>query len=399
MTSLMIRRRSALAGAAALGAAGARAQAAPIRIGVLTDESGPYADSAGPGSIAAARLALQDAGPTVLGLPVEIVHADTLNKPDAAGTVAREWYDRQGVDAIVDLPVTPVAAAVLQVARDKQRAVMITAAAVSEFTSKSCAPVSTHWADDTAALARGTAGAVMRDGGKTWFFVTVDIAFGHALQAQATQVIEAAGGKVLGSAAFPVGNADFSSQLIAAQASGADIIGCASVGNDQVNLFKQASEFGLTRAGKQRLAAFLIYINDVHALGLDVCQGLTLTSGFYWDQTDASRAFAKRFIAERRAMPSKNHASVYLAVSHYLRAMASAGTRDALAVNKAMRAMPFDHFGAPGRVRADGRVLYDLSLFRVKAPGESKRPWDYYTPVSRIAAADAFLPLNPSCAS
>ena len=391
-------RRAVLAGVAASIAVSRRARAADaIKIGVLTDESGPYADSGGPGSVAAARMAAHDFGPSVLGLPIAIMHGDTQNKPDIASALARQWYDQDGVDAITDLPVTPVAAAVLQVARAKPRTVMITAAAVSEFTSKLCAPVSTHWADDTHALTTGTAREVVRQGGKRWFFITVDFTFGRALEAAAKAVIEANGGTVAGSAYFPIGNTDFASQLLAAQGSGADVIGCASVGNDQVNLIKQAGEFGLTRGGKQRMASFLVYITDIHALGLKEAQGLTLTSGFYWDQNDATRAFGKRFMAERHAMPTKNQASVYLATRHFLRAMAKAGTRDPLAVNTAMRAMPVDYFGAPASVRADGRVLYDLTLYRVKTSAQSKTDWDFYSKLSTISAGDAFLPMAASC--
>lgn len=396
MSARGIGRRAILAGGAVLLARRARAQAAPVRIGVLTDEGGPYASSGGAGSVAAARMAVQDFGGAVLGRPVEVIHADTQNKPDVAGSIARAWYDG-GVDAITDLPVTPVAAAVQQVAREKARTVLITAAAVTEFTAKTCAPVSSHWADDTHALAVGTGKVLTEGGGKTWYFVTVDFSFGEALQAEATRVIEAAGGTVLGGTRFPIGNTDFSSQLVQARTSGAKVIGLASVGGDQVNLLKQAAEFGMRTGGPQTLAGFLVYLTDIHALGLDVAQGLRFPTSFYWDRTPASRAFGQRFMAERRAMPTQNQANVYAATMHFLRAAAQAGTQDALAVGRAMRALPVEYFGVETSMRADGRVLHDLTLYRVKAPGESRSAWDYLAPVGRITAGEAFQAANPAC--
>lgn len=395
MNAQGVGRRTVLAGSAALLAGRARAEAL-VRIGVLTDESGPYASSGGAGSVAAARMAVADFGGAVLGRPVEVIRADTQNKPDVAGSIAREWYDN-GVDAITDLPVTPVAAAVQQVAREKARTVLITAAAVTEFTSKTCAPVSSHWADDTHALAAGTGKVLTQGGGKSWYFVTVDFSFGAALQAEATWVIEAGSGRVMGSAKFPIGNTDFSSQLVQARTSGAQVIGLASVGGDQVNLLKQAAEFGMQTGGPQTLAGFLVYLTDIHALGLDVAQGLRFPTSFYWDQTPASRAFGQRFMAECRAMPTQNQANVYAATTHFLRATAQAGTRDALAVGRAMRALPVEYFGADTTMRADGRVLHDLVLYRVKTPGESKAAWDYLAPVGRITAGEAFMAANPAC--
>ena len=382
-----------LAGTAALAATRARA-ADPVRIGVLGDLSGPYADSSGPGAVLAVQMAAKDFGPTVLGAPIEVMGGDTQNKPDAASTLARQWYD-SGVDAITDLPVTPVAVAVLQVAREKQRTVMINAAAISEFTSKLCAPTSTHWADDTHALTAGTTQEVMRGGGKSWFFITVDFTFGTSIETLATSIIKAGGGTVVGAARYPLGTTDFSSQLLQAQSSGAQVVGLASVGAEQVNLIKQAAEFGLPQ--KQRFASFLVYLTDIKALGLRAAQNLNITSSFYWDQNDAARTWSQRFFAERRAMPTREQASLYVCTTHYLKAMAQAGTRDAIAVNKAMRAMPLDYFGRPATVRADGRVIYDLELWRVKTPAESKSDWDLYTSLAKIPAAEAFLPPNPTC--
>jgi branched-chain amino acid transport system substrate-binding protein len=395
-------RRDVLAGAASLAATAslpARAQANPVKMGVLTDESGPYRDSGGPGSVFAAQMAVKDFGAdTLLGAPIQIVHADTQNKPDVAGSVARAWYD-QGVDAITDLPVTPVALSVVQIAKEKNRTVMITAAAVTDFTAKLCSPGLSHWADDTHALTQATAQTVVKGGGKKWFFITVDYTFGRALENAAKAVIEANGGSYLGSQYFPPGNTDFASQLLQAQASGADVIGCGSVGNDQINLIKQAAEFGLTRANGRQLAAFLVYITDIHALGLPACQGLTFSTGFYWDQSPQARAFGQRFFAERQAMPTKNQASVYLSVLHWLRSAAKAGTRDTVAVGKAMRATDVDYFGHPARVRDDGRVMYDLTLYRAKRPDESHGPWDLYAPAGTLPAEQAFLPMAPACAS
>ena len=382
-----------LAVAACLMACGAHAQER-LRIGVLTDETGPYADSAGPGSILAAEMAARDFGGSVRGRPIEIVHADTLNKPDVAAATARKWFDNDGVSAIVDLPVTPVALAVQEIAKQKNRTVMITASAASDFTAKACSPVSTHWADDTHALTTGTARALLAGGNDTWFFITVDQAFGLALEKEATAIVTASGGRVLGAVRHPIGATDYASLLLQAQASGAKVVALASVGGDLVNLLKQANEFGLRDSGKQIVAGFLTYVQDIHALGLQAAQGYTFTEGFYWNQNEIARAFAKRFFAIRGAMPSKNHAEIYTAVTHYLRAIEAAGTDEAVAVNRAMRETPLDYFGHPATVRSDGRVLFDVALWQVKTPAESTEPWDYYKFVRTIPAAEAFLPIN-----
>lgn len=382
-----------LAVVACLATSGVQAQER-LRIGVLTDETGPYADSAGPGSITAAEMAARDFGGTVRGRVIEIVHADTLNKPDVAAAIARKWFDNDGVSAIVDLPVTPVALAVQEIAKQKNRTVMITASAASEFTTKYCSPISTHWADDTHALTTGTARALLAGGNDTWFFITVDMAFGLALERDATTIVTAGGGRVLGTARYPLGTTDYASLLLQAQASGAKVVALASVGGDLVNLLKQANEFGLRDSGKQVVAGFLTYIQDINALGLAATQGYTFTEGFYWNQNEVARAFAQRFFSIRQAMPSKNHAEIYTAVTHYLRAIEAAGTDEAVAVNRAMRERPLNYFGHPATVRSDGRVLFDVELWQVKTPAESTEPWDYYTPVRTIPAAEAFLPIN-----
>jgi len=384
----------ALAVVVCLVAGAAVAQEPRLRIGVLTDETGPYADSAGPGSVLAAQMAAQDFGGTVHGRLIEIVHADTLNKPDVAAAQARKWFDADDVSAIVDLPVTPVALAVQEIAKQKDRTVMITASAASEFTTKFCSPVSTHWADDTHALTTGTVRALMAGGNDTWFFITVDQAFGLALERDATAVVLAQGGRVLGTTRHPIGATDYASLLVQAQASGAKVVALASVGGDLVNLLKQANEFGLRDGGKQIVAGFLTYVQDIHALGLAATQGYTFTEGFYWNQNDEARAFAKRFFAARGAMPSKNHAEIYTAVTHYLRAVEAVGTDEAVAVNRAMRERPLDYFGHPATVRSDGRVLFEVTLWQVKTPAESKEPWDFYIPVRTIPATEAFLPIN-----
>lgn len=390
-------RRTILGSLAATTLPRAHAQSADrIRIGVLTDSAGPYASSGGPGSVLAAKMAVADFGQTVLGKSIEIITSDTQNKPDVAGATARQWYD-DGVDAIIDLPVTPVALAVQQVAKEKGRTVMITAAAISEFTGKFCSPVSSHWADDTHAMAAASGQVLTGLGGNTWFFITVDFSFGLALQASAAGIIEAAGGKVIGSAKFPIGNTDFSSQILQAQSSGARVIGLAAVGGDQVNLIKQASEFGLAVNGAQTMAGFLVYITDVAALGLPVARGLSFGSSFYWDTNDSTRAFSKRFVAERGMVPTKNQAAIYGATLHYLKAIAQASTRDAVAVNRAMRASSVDWFGEPVVLRGDGRLMVPVTTYRVKTPDESKGPFDLYEPIGRLTPEQAFLPISPGC--
>ena len=372
---------------------GAQAEAPPLKIGVLTDASGPYADSGGPGSVVAAEMAAKDFGGEVLGRKIEVVLGDTLNKPDVASAVARRWFDVEGVSAIIDLPVTPIAFAAQAVAKEKNRTVMITAGATTAITDKFCAINSSHWADDSYALATAIATLETEGGAKTWFFLTVDTAFGAALQGQASKTIEAKGGKVLGAIKYSLGASDYSSPLLQAQASGADRIGLAGA-SEAANEIKQGAEFGIGRDGKQALVGFLVYITDVHALGLQTAQNLKLTSSFYWDQNDPARAFAKRFFAARNQMPTRNHAAIYTAVKHYLEAVKAVGSDDAAAVGKAMRAAPIDYFGHAAQMRADGRVLYDLTLYRVKTPGESKAPWDYYEKVRDIPAAQAFKPQN-----
>ncbi len=392
-------------GIAALALGTALAHAAPaaaqisddvVRFGILTDLSGPYADSGGKGSVVAAEMAAKDFGGTVRGKKIEVVSADHQNKPDVASAIARRWFDTERVDAVLDLPVTAIALAVQQVAKEKNRTVMITAAATSDLTAKTCSSVSTHWTDDTNALTAGTARAVFERGGKNWYFITVDHAFGHALQKQASDVVTALGGKVVGTSRFPINNADYSSFLLQAQTSGADVVGFAAVGDDFSKAIKQANEFGLM-SGKQTMTGFLVYITDIHALGLPVAQNLTFSEAFYWDQNEGTRAFAKRFQEAVGIMPTKNHALIYTATLHYLKGIDKAGTDEAVAANKAMRDLPVAFFGAESKMRADGRHLYDPVLYRVKTPDQSKGPWDYYEAMRTIPAAEAFLPMNTAC--
>ena len=381
--------------ALALGfAVAAHADGPPIKIGVLTDESGPFVDSGGPGSTASAEMAAKDFGGEVLGRKVEIVHANTLNKVDVAVAIARRWFDVEGVDAVTDLPVSPVAFAVQALAREKNRTVFITAGATTDITSKYCAIGSSHWADDTYSMATSIAKAESDAGAKNWFFLTVDTAFGAALQKTTADVVEARGGKIVGSIKYPINAPDFSSLLLQAQASGADRIALASVGADLNNQIKQGAEFGIGNDGKQSMVGFLVYIQSVNALGLKTAQNLKLTSGFYWDQSESSRAFARRFFETQHQMPSHNHAAIYTAVTHYLQALKAAGSDDAAAVGKAMRAAPIDFFGRPAKMRADGRVMYDITLYRVKTPANSKGPWDYLERVRDIPAKEAFKPQN-----
>lgn len=364
-----------------------------MRIGVLADLSGPYADSGGPGSVVAARLAAQDFG-QVAGRTVEILAGDTQNKPDIAANIARAWFDSDGVGAITDLPVTPIALAVQEVARQKNRTVMITGAAASDITNRTCSPVSTHWADDSRALSVGVVDALVKGGADTWFFLIPDYGFGQAVLRDATDALTTRGAKVVGTVKHALGISDYSSALLQAQVSGAKVVATAAASGDLVNTIKQAGEFRLTAAGKQTLAGFLVYTSDVSAIGLDTAQGLTIPLGFYWDQSEASRSFSKRFFAERKVMPTQDHAAVYAAVTQYLRAAAATNPDDAVAINQAMRATPFDYFGHPARVREDGRLLYDLAVYRVKTPQASRDTWDLLQPVGNVDADVAFLPVN-----
>ena len=386
-----------LLAAAMLSLAPGLASAAPepIKIGVLTDMTGPYGDASGPGSVLAARMAIADFGGTVLGRPVEVLAADHQNKPDIGAQIARQWFDRDGVRMITDLTNSSVALAVQAVARQLDRIDLVTSTATTALTNAECSPSGVHWTYDAYALSAGTAGAMVAEGGKTWYFITADYAFGTNLQATARQIIERAGGKVLGASLAPLNTTDFAAQLVAAQASGADVVGLANAGADTVNSVKQAFEFGLTK--KQKLAAFLPFITDIKAMGIDHAQGLTLTTAFYWDRNDESRAWAKRFEAVQHAMPTMIHAGTYSAVLHYLKAVQKAGSVETGAVMAAMREIAVnDPIFHDGHIRADGVMEHDMYLVRVKTPAESKGPWDLYNVLRTIPGAQAFQPLGES---
>ncbi|MCI1191102.1 ABC transporter substrate-binding protein [Calidifontimicrobium sp. SYSU G02091] len=386
-----------VAAACALGAGGAQAQISDgvIKIGVMNDMSGLYADISGPGALVAARLAVEDFGAAAKGLKVEILGADHQNKPDVGSTIARSWYDRDGVDVIVDVPTSSVALAINQITREKGKAFLVSGAATADLTGKACSPNTIHWTYDTWMLANGTGSAIVKTGGDTWFFLTADYAFGHALERDTEAVVVKNGGKVVGKVRHPFPGTDFSSFLLQAQASKAKIIGLANAGGDTINSIKQAAEFGLTRRG-QNLAGMLVFINDIHSLGLNTAQGLILTETFYWDLNDQTRAWSKRF-AERHngRMPSMVQAGVYSAVLHYLKAVEALKSDDGTKVIEQMKKMPTDDplFGK-GSIRADGRKIHPAYLFEVKTPAESKGPWDYYKLRATIPAAEAFRPLN-----
>jgi branched-chain amino acid transport system substrate-binding protein len=365
-----------------------------VRIGVLSDMTGPSADSSGPGAVVAVRMAVEDFGGKVLGKPIEVVSADHLNKADVGANIARGWYD-QGVDVIVDLTNSAVSLAVQDLARQKGRLALHVSPASSDLTGKACSPFGLHWTYDTYALASGTAAAVTKEGGKSWFFLTTDYAFGHALARDASEVVKRLGGTVAGEVRHPLNSPDFSSFVLQAQGSKAQVVGLANGSGDTINSIKQAREFGLTQSG-QKLAALLLFISDVHAIGLEAAQGVMLTEAFYWDQTDETRAFSNRF-AERfnGRKPSMLQAGDYTAVTHYLRAIEKAGTDDAAAVMASMKALPISDFMTKrGWVREDGRVMRDMYLYQVKSPAESKGVWDYYKLIATIPPEEAFRPLD-----
>ncbi len=386
----------AAAGCLAFGTAQAQISDDVVKIGVLSDMSSLYSDIAGPGSVIAAKMAVADFGGKVAGKPIEIISADHLNKPDVGSAIARQWIDQDHVDVIVDVPTSSIALAVQDVTKEKGKVFLISGAASSDLTGKSCSPTGVHWTYDTYALAHGTGGALVKQGGDSWFFMTADYAFGHALENDTAAVVKAAGGKVLGAVNVPLNTPDFSSFLLQAQASKAKVIGLANAGGDTINSIKQASEFGIV-AGGQRLAGLLVFISDVNSLGLATAQGLVLTESFYWDQNDETRAWAKRFTAESKKVPTMVQAGVYGAVTHYLKAIEATKSDDGKTVVAKMRELPINDFMTKnGKLREDGRVERDMYLFQVKAPGESKYQYDYYKQLATIPAAEAFRPLGES---
>jgi branched-chain amino acid transport system substrate-binding protein len=394
---MRLTRRALLATAAALPAI-ARAQAAPVlKIGCLTDMSGPYRDLAGPGAVAALNQALEEFGVSGKGMKVEVLTADHLNKPDVGATVARQWFDRDGVDLIVEVANSGVALAVAGVAKEKNKVYINSGAATSDLTGSACNANTIHWVYDTYMLAKSTGGAMVKTGGDSWFFITADYAFGKALQRDTTEFVTGAGGKVLGSVTYPFpGTSDFSSYLIQAQASGAKVMGIANAGADTINTIKQAKEFGI----KMRLAGLLLFLTDIHSLGLETAQGIVLTDSFYWDMNDRARAFSNRFSPRMNgARPTMVQAGVYSSTLHYLKTASAMGVEkaklDGAATVAEMKKLPTDDdcFGA-GSIRTDGRTLHPAYLWEVKKPAESKGPWDYYKPLATTPADEAFRPLD-----
>ncbi len=383
-------------GVGAAGVAQAQISGNVVKIGVMNDMSGLYADIGGPASVIAAKMAVEDyLKATKSQLKVEVVSADHQNKPDVGSSVARKWYDSDGVDVIVDVPTSSVGLAVNQVTKEKGKAYINTGAGTADLTGKDCSPNTVHWLYDTWMLAHGTGSAVVKNGGDSWFFLTADYAFGHALERDTSEVVKASGGKVLGSVKVPLNTQDFSSFLLQAQSSKAKIIGLANAGGDTINSIKQASEFGITKGG-QKLAGLLVFLPDIHGLGLDKAQGLNVTETFYWDLNDQTRAWSKRFAAANGGKyPSSDHAGVYAGVLHYLKAVDAGKTDDGTKVIAKMKELPTDDilFGK-GTIRADGRKLHNAYLFEVKKPSESKGPYDYYKVISTIPADKAFRPID-----
>ena len=366
-----------------------------VRIGVLTDMSGLYSDIGGQGSVVAAQMAVDDFGGTVLGKKIDVVSADHQNKADIAAQKAREWYDTGGVDMITDMLNSATALAVAKITAEKKRVLIDTGAASTRLTNEDCTAYTIHHTYDTYALANGTGRAVVKQGGDTWFFLTADYAFGHSLEKDTSDVVNASGGKVLGAVRHPLNASDFSSFLLQAQSSKAKIVGLANAGGDTINSIKAANEFGLTKT--QTLAGLLVFITDVHSLGLQATQGLYVTEGWYWDLNDETRKWSKRFMEKTKKMPSSNHAGVYSAVTMYLKAVKGAGTDDADAVMAWLKKHPeSDMFGKNMVLREDGRLLHDMYLFQVKKPAESKGEWDYYNMRQVIPADSAFQPLSLS---
>jgi branched-chain amino acid transport system substrate-binding protein len=399
----MMKTRTIAAACCFAFAAGSHAQQANgisddvVKIALSLDMSSLYADVTGPGTVAAAQLAIEDFGGKVLGKPIQLVYADHQNKADIAASKAREWFDRDKVDAILDVAASGPALAVAQIAKEKNRITVFSGPGSVRLTNDACTPVTIHYAYDTYALANSTARAVIAKGGDSWFFLTADYTFGATMEKDTTDVIVANGGKVLGSVRHPLNASDFSSFLLRARSSGAKVVGLANAGGDTVNAIKGAREFKLTADGRQRLAGLLVYINDIHTLGLDTAQGMLLTTAFYWDRNDETRKWSRRYFERMKKMPNMSQAGTYSAVTHYLKAVQAAGTDETGAVMAKMKQTPVDDFFARnGRIREDGRMVHDMYLFEVKKPAESKYPWDYYKEVATIPGDKAFQPLSAS---
>ncbi|MGF6313659.1 branched-chain amino acid transport system substrate-binding protein [Bradyrhizobium sp. i1.8.4] len=372
----------------------ALAQQAPLKIGVLTDFQSVYSDIGGAGNVEATKMAIEEFGGSMFGKPIELVTADALNKADVAATITRKWYEAENVDMIIDMPTSATALAGMEMSKQFEKIMIVTDAASSDITGKSCSPYTLHWTYDTYANAHTVGSAIVKNGGDSWFFITADYLFGHSIERDTGDVVRAAGGKVLGSARHPLNTPDFSSFLLQAQSSKAKIIGLANGGGDTINAIKQAAEFGIV-AGGQNLAGIVMFISDIHSLGLKLAQGLIITEAYYWDLNDRTRAFGKRFFERMKRMPTMNQAATYSATLHYLNAVKAAGTKDTKPVLAKMRATPVrDAFTDNGVVREDGRMVHSMFLFEVKKPDESKAPWDYYKVLAEVPGDQVFRPLK-----
>jgi branched-chain amino acid transport system substrate-binding protein len=360
-----------------------------IKIGVLSNQSTVGADASGVAAATAARLAVEDFGGAIKGVPIQVIDEDFAEKPDIAALIARRWFDTEKVDVIADMPVSSAALAVQEIARNAKKTLLVGGAVTADLTGKACSPFTTHWTDNSRSLTSAVVQGVTEKPGETWFFMSVDYALGASLQRDATAEIERLGGKIVGGVRYPLGSPDLASFLLQAQASQAHFIGLASIGKDTIHAVKEAQEFRIQESGQQ-LAAFLVFISDIHGLGLAAAQGLNVASGFYWDQNEQTGKFAQRMFARHQKMPTKEQAAVYASVRHYLKAVEATGTDDGRVINRKMREMPVDYFGQTGSIRPDGRVLYDLTLYKVKSPSASKYPWDYYQPVRVIPKESAF---------
>jgi branched-chain amino acid transport system substrate-binding protein len=375
----------------AMRAAQAQVSDDVVKIGVLTDQTGLYADAAGPGAVEAVRMAIADFGGKVKGKPIQMVDADHQNKADIGATIARRWYEQDNVDIIVDFANSAVAFAVSELAKQKNKAILISSAGSSDLTGKGCSLNSVQWTYNTYALANSTARALVHEGAKSWYFVTVDYAFGHALRNDAAKTVEKLGGSVVGDVRHPLNSMDFSSYLLQAQSSNADVIAFANTGGDLANSIRQAQEFGLAK-GKRKLAAFLMQTSDIHAIGLQAAQGLELTTAFYWDLDDRTREFTARYMAKTGKRPTMVQAGLYSAVTNYLKAIDKSGTDDGLKVIAQMKTMPIDDFFARNAyLREDGQLIHDMYLVQVKAPSESKGAWDYEKLIQVIPGKEAFV--------
>jgi len=374
--------------------AAAEPPATPLKIGLIGDFQSVYSDIGGMGNVEATKMAIEEFGGTMFGKPIELITADVQNKADIAGSLARKWYENEAVDMIIDMPTSATALAGMEMSRQFEKIMIVTDAASSDITGKSCSPYTVHWTYDTYANAHTVGSAIVKNGGNTWFFITADYLFGHSIERDTGDVVRAAGGTVVGSARHPLNTPDFSSFLLQAQASKAKIVGLANGGSDTINAIKQASEFGIV-AGGQNLAGIVMFISDINSLGLKLAQGLIITEAYYWDLNERTRAFGKRFFERMKRMPTMNQAATYSATLHYLNAVKAAGTKETKPVLEKMRATPVrDAFTDNGVLREDGRMVHSMFLFEVKKPEESKAPWDYYKVLAEVPGDQAFRPMK-----